>query len=1083
MKCFFFIKTECMNYDFPKHKKSDWLQSLKDEGLATETPPYKAFPDVVVDSYYTHGEQVPWIQAFDHRLGENLPGEGIHPRNWDNVWRIGHGDDSLANQEIFTVLEEGVEGLVLDLKGDEDLDQRLKNVDPEHISFYIRPLENTAEVVTSFIQWAKALLGNKASLRGGVILDSYTQSTLLQDDKFLELLLDKGDSYPNFRILGITIQNGDDDLLPVRKFLDNYIINIRRKQEKPKVVRMIKNLFVLVKIGDRFFTEIAKIRALKMAFLALTGDLVSEEEIVNIPVMAAVETALGDANQGYFQQTLRALAAILGAADVVWLCGLNEQKQTAAVKRVTRNIGLIIKEEAHFGKTKDPVAGAYFIEHLTARILEQLKVHFSPSLPGFREISKTNSKPQTKPVKEWVSVEGIKVKETFEIGPIQSLKHIGYGAGTIPYLRGPYASMYLRKPWTIRQYAGFSTAAESNAFYKKNLEEGQKGLSVAFDLPTHRGYDSDHPRVIGDVGKAGVAIDTVDDMKALFDGIPLDKVSVSMTMNGAVIPILAFFIVAAEEHGVAKEKLTGTIQNDILKEFMVRNTYIYPPEPSMRIVGDIFRYMGPNMPRFNSISISGYHMHEAGASADLELAYTLADGLAYVRKGIEAGLQVDDFAPRLSFFWAIGMNHFMEVAKLRAGRILWAQLMKRFHPKNPKSSMLRAHCQTSGWSLTQQDPYNNICRTTLEAIAAVLGHTQSLHTNAFDEAIALPTPYSAKIARDTQLYLQNETDLTEVVDPFGGSYYLEYLTDELIQKAEKHIQEIEEMGGMTDALAAGLPKLRIEEAAAIKQARIEKGEEVIVGLNRNRVDQPFDFDILEVDDRKVLDYQLQLLKETKASRDPIILGKSLENLTECAQSGKGNLLDMAIEAGRARATLGEITMAMETVFGRYTAEVKSATGTYIKEMKDDELVAEARSKSDYFASTEGRRPRILVAKIGQDGHDRGAKVIATGFADMGFDVDIGPLFQTPKEVARQAMENDVHVIGVSSLAGGHKSLLPQLIAELKELGRGDILVVAGGVIPEQDHNFLKERGVSAIFGPGTPLAKAAIAVMETLMKD
>ncbi|MFC4871549.1 methylmalonyl-CoA mutase [Negadavirga shengliensis] len=682
----------------------------------------------------------------------------------------------------------------------------------------------------------------------------------------------------------------------------------------------------------------------------------------------------------------------------------------------------------------------------------------------------------------WESPEKIIVPEFFTGDAIGKLPHMGFGAGSPPFLRGPYASMYLKRPWTIRQYAGFSTAAESNAFYRKNLKAGQKGLSVAFDLPTHRGYDSDHPRVYGDVGKAGVAIDTVEDMKTLFEGIPLDKVSVSMTMNGAVIPIMAFFVVSAEEQGVAPEKLSGTIQNDILKEFMVRNTYIYPPEASMQIVGDIFAYTSRHMPKFNSISISGYHMHEAGATADLELAYTLADGLEYVRKGLEAGLHIDDFAPRLSFFWALGMNHFMEIAKLRAGRLLWAHLIQPFGPKNPKSSALRTHCQTSGWSLTLQDPFNNICRTTIEAVAGILGHTQSLHTNSFDEAIALPTDFSAGIARETQLYLQHESGITGAVDPFGGSYYVEYLTDQLVQKARAHINEVEEMGGMTKAMEKGLPKMKIEEAAARKQARIDKGEELIVGVNSYLVEDEYDFDILEVDSGRVRESQVEKLKDIKGKRNTEKVRESLDRLRQMAKEGKGNLMAAAVEAARHRATLGEISYAMEEAFGRYTAQVTSVTGTYIKEMKNNEWVLKVREKADQFASLEGRRPRIMVAKIGQDGHDRGAKVIATGFADLGFDVDIGPLFQTPEEVARQAMENDVHIIGVSSLAGGHKSLLPKLLASLRGIGREDIMVVAGGVIPSQDHGFLKESGVAAIFGPGTNLSRAALEILDKLMQ-
>ena len=656
-----------------------------------------------------------------------------------------------------------------------------------------------------------------------------------------------------------------------------------------------------------------------------------------------------------------------------------------------------------------------------------------------------------------------------------------YTAGIAPFLRGPYATMYTTKPWTIRQYAGFSTAQESNAFYRRNLAAGQRGLSVAFDLATHRGYDSDHPRVRGDVGKAGVAVDSVVDMKTLFDQIPLEKMSVSMTMNGAVIPILAFYIVAAEEQGVKPEQLSGTIQNDILKEFMVRNTYIYPPEPSMRIVADIFAYTSRHMPKFNSISISGYHMHEAGAPAELELAYTLADGLEYIRTGIKAGIAIDDFAPRLSFFWGIGMNFFMEVAKMRAARLLWSLIVKKFNPQNPRSMALRTHCQTSGWSLTQQDPYNNVTRTCIEALAAVCGGTQSLHTNSLDEAIALPTDFSAAIARNTQLFIERETGITRVVDPLGGSSYIESLTGELARKAWELISEIEEMGGMTRAIDSGVPKMRIEQAAAAKQARIDSGRDVIVGVNKYRAEDAPDFDIRQIDNTAVRDSQIRLLQQIKAARNEAAVRQALEALQHIADSGKGNLLEAAIVAARERATLGEISDAMANVFGRYTATIKSISGVYQAEMSNADEFAAVRKLTDTFASLEGRRPRILVAKMGQDGHDRGSKVIATSFADLGFDVDIGPLFQTPEEVAMQAAENDVHIVGASSLAGGHKTLIPELVEALRKLGRADIMVVAGGVIPEQDYPFLREAGTSFIFGPGTVITDAAKEILYQLL--
>jgi methylmalonyl-CoA mutase len=691
-----------------------------------------------------------------------------------------------------------------------------------------------------------------------------------------------------------------------------------------------------------------------------------------------------------------------------------------------------------------------------------------------------NQQPKAAPI--LTSQEKIEIKAFYTAKDTARLNHLDFAAGIPPFLRGPYSTMYIMQPWTIRQYAGFSTAQASNAFYKRNLAAGQKGLSVAFDLATHRGYDSDHPRVTGDVGKAGVAIDSVEDMKILFDDIPLDKISVSMTMNGAVLPIMAFYIVAAEEQGVSPEQLSGTIQNDILKEFMVRNTYIYPPTPSIQIISDIFKYTAEKMPRFNSISISGYHMQEAGATPDIELAYTLADGLEYLRTGIKAGLKIDDFAPRLSFFWAIGMNHFIEIAKMRAARMLWAKIVQQFEPTSAKSMALRTHCQTSGWSLTEQDPFNNVTRTCVEAMAAAFGHTQSLHTNAFDEAIALPTDFSARIARNTQLFLQEETGITKVVDPWGGSYYVESLTHDIANRAWELIQEVEQAGGMVKAIEAGLPKMRIEEAAARKQGRIDGGTDWIIGVNALQVEDDSEFDILEVDNDAVRNQQIAQLQHLKANRDEQAVQMALNELTEIAGGKAGNLLEGAVKAARLRATLGEISEALEKVFGRYKANSQTISGVYSGEMKQDSDFKEARNLSNQFAELAGRRPRILVAKIGQDGHDRGAKVIATGFADIGFDVDIGPLFQTPKEVAMQAIENDVHVVGISSLAAGHKTLIPQLITELKLLGREDIMVVCGGVIPKKDYDFLYNAGVLGVYGPGTVIAKAAQQILNILIE-
>lgn len=679
--------------------------------------------------------------------------------------------------------------------------------------------------------------------------------------------------------------------------------------------------------------------------------------------------------------------------------------------------------------------------------------------------------------------EEIEIKTSYSKDDISNAEHLNFAAGIPPYLRGPYSTMYVTRPWTIRQYAGFSTAEESNAFYRRNLAAGQKGLSVAFDLPTHRGYDSDHERVVGDVGKAGVAIDSVEDMKILFDQIPLDKMSVSMTMNGAVLPIMAFYIVAAEEQGVKPELLSGTIQNDILKEFMVRNTYIYPPTPSMKIISDIFEYTSQNMPKFNSISISGYHMQEAGATCDIELAYTLADGLEYIRKGLDAGMDIDSFAPRLSFFWAIGMNHFMEIAKMRAGRMLWAKLVKQFDPKNPKSLSLRTHSQTSGWSLTEQDPFNNVARTCIEAAAAAFGGTQSLHTNALDEAIALPTDFSARIARNTQLYLQQETNITKTVDPWAGSFYVEKLTEQISEQAWKLIEEVEELGGMTKAIEAGIPKMRIEEASAKKQARIDSETDVIVGVNKYRLDKEDELVTLEVDNQTVRKQQVARLEKIRAERNEEKVQQTLKNLRKAAKEENGNLLALAVEAARERASLGEISNALEDVYGRYKAKIQSFSGVYSKEMKDNSSFKKARELADKFAEMDGRRPRIMVAKMGQDGHDRGAKVVATGYADLGFDVDIGPLFQTPAEAAQQAVENDVHILGVSSLAAGHKTLVPQVIEALKKLGREDIMVIVGGVIPSQDYQFLFDAGAVAVFGPGTKISDAATQLLEILIDE
>lgn len=710
-----------------------------------------------------------------------------------------------------------------------------------------------------------------------------------------------------------------------------------------------------------------------------------------------------------------------------------------------------------------------------------MRPNFNNIHPDFSHLKSKGSSSDYTPI--WETPEKISVKPVYTREDLEDLEHLEYAAGIPPYLRGPYSTMYAMRPWTIRQYAGYSTAEESNAFYRRNLAAGQKGLSVAFDLATHRGYDSDHPRVVGDVGKAGVAVDSILDMKVLFDQIPLDQMTVSMTMNGAVLPVMAFYIQAGLEQGVPLEKLSGTIQNDILKEFMVRNTYIYPPDFSMRIIADIFEYTSKNMPKFNSISVSGYHMQEAGATADIELAYTLADGLEYLRAGMDAGLDIDSFAPRFSFFWGIGMNHFMEIAKMRAARMLWAKIVKQFDPKNPKSMALRTHSQTSGWSLTEQDPYNNVARTSLEAMGAALGHTQSLHTNALDEAIALPTDFSARIARNTQIHLQEETKIIKSLDPWAGSYYVEKLTDQIARRAWEHIKEIEDLGGMAKAIETGIPKMRIEEAAAKKQARLDTGKEVRVGVNKYRLDKEEPMEILDVDNTAVREAQLKRLKKLKDERNEEEVQKALDALTECARTGEGNLLELSVEAARKRATLGEISYACEKVVGRYTAVTRSITGVYSSESKDDDQFQKAKDLVKKFAGQEGRQPRIMIAKMGQDGHDRGAKVVSTGYADLGFDVDIGPLFQTPAEAARQAVENDVHILGISSLAAGHKTLVPQVMEELRKLGRDDIMVIVGGVIPSQDYKFLYDAGVVGVFGPGTPIPEAAIRILKVVVED
>ncbi len=819
-------------------------------------------------------------------------------------------------------------------------------------------------------------------------------------------------------------------------------------------------------IGSNYFLEIAKLKAFRILWEAKEG---------NTPFIFAA-TSLNNKEKEYaynniLRTTTEGMSAIFGGANALMINSYNHSFEipTEFSERVARNQQTILRKESYLNKVSNPTKGAYYMDYLVNTLLSDFNLN-----PSNKEDKNSNE--------SWLSPEQIEIKNNYIKENTATVEHLNFVAGISPNLRGPYSTMYVMRPWTIRQYAGFSTAEASNEFYRKNLAAGQKGLSVAFDLATHRGYDSDHERVVGDVGMAGVAIDTVEDMKILFDRIPLDKMSVSMTMNGAVLPILAFYIVAAKEQGVSLEKLSGTIQNDILKEFMVRNTYIYPPKQSMQIISDIFEFTSQKMPKFNSISISGYHMQEAGATADIELAYTLADGLEYIKTGIAAGMNIDDFAPRLSFFWGIGMNHFMEIAKMRAARMLWAKIVSKFNPKNPKSMALRTHCQTSGWSLTEQDPFNNITRTCIEAMAAAMGGTQSLHTNALDEAIALPTDFSAKIARDTQIYLQKETGICDTVDPWGGSYYVEKLTQEIAEKAWKHIEEIEELGGMAKAIDTGIPKMRIEQAAARKQARIDSGKDTIVGVNSNKLEkEDTNLEILEVDNSAVRKSQVDRLNNIKANRDTTAVNNSLAVLSKACKNGQENLLKLAIVAAEQRATLGEISSALEKEFGRYTAKNQTISGVYKMEIQNNDTFKKALALSNEFAEKKGRRPRIMIAKMGQDGHDRGAKVVATSFADLGFDVDVGPLFQTPEEAAKQAVENDVHILGISSLAAGHKTLVPQVIAALKEYGREDILVIAGGVIPQQDYDYLYDAGVSGVFGPGTVIATSAIDILNKMM--
>jgi len=1022
--------------DFEKPSSKEWAEKITVD-LKGKTLEELAWITQGIEgkAFYTKEDKPEFNGAFKNI---NPEPEKFGDRYWVNFQFIEVSDDKHANAKALDALNNGAEGVIFGCQALPNFNLLLNDIQLAYCKVSFEVTKNVD--VSHFTKAYRSYIIEKGIEREDVHGHLINHTPFTQDD------------LPDFKTASYRFDNRTNLKSSLAEFVQQLSPSIEASQ-----------LTVFTKVSDQYFLEIAKHRALR--------HLLTEKFGEGFEIIAYTDDwteELEDNHSHLLHATTQAMSAIVGGVDGVIVKPFYHvfPGKEELAERIARNISTILRDESYLGKTIDPSEGSYYIESLTKELLGK-----SADLSTQQGAGK------------WTSAEGIEIPTSFSAKAQNDIEHLGFAAGLPPFLRGPYSSMYAVRPWTIRQYAGFSTAEESNAFYRRNLAAGQKGLSVAFDLATHRGYDSDHPRVVGDVGKAGVAIDSILDMEVLFDQIPLDKMSVSMTMNGAVIPIMAFYIVAAEEQGVDKKLLSGTIQNDILKEFMVRNTYIYPPAPSMRIIGDIFEYTAKNMPRFNSISISGYHMHEAGAPADIELAYTLADGLEYIRTGIAAGLDIDAFAPRLSFFWGIGMNHFMEIAKMRAGRLLWAKLVKQFNPKNPKSMALRTHSQTSGWSLTEQDPFNNVTRTCVEAMAAALGHTQSLHTNALDEAIALPTDFSARIARNTQIYLQKETGITNVIDPWGGSYYVEYLTDQLVKKAWAHIEEIEELGGIAKAIEEGLPKMRIEEAAARKQARIDSGKDVIVGVNAYKTDEAADIELLEVDNTAVRKAQLERLAKLRAERDQEAVTAALNAITEASRTGEGNLLELAVEAARVRASLGEVSMAMEKEFGRHKAVTRSITGVYSSEVKEDKDFIKAKSLSDQFAEMDGRRPRIMVAKMGQDGHDRGAKVIATSFADLGFDVDIGPLFQTPQEVAMQAAENDVHIVGASSLAAGHKTLVPELIEELKRLGREDIMVIAGGVIPPNDYDFLFDSGVSAVFGPGTVIAKAAQEILEKLIED
>ena len=1026
-------------YNFPPSSIVQWLGAAQAE-LGDKTPINslnRFVNEITIQPYYdeTNSKLVtePLRASNDQYFGD---------RKWLNRPLIVVFDAHKANEAALQNLTSGADGVLFEFTEQIDFSILLKSIELEYCSISFVAEKSHFDLIRDFYQYLIDKNYPSEKINGEIYWKDIPDNC-----KELQSLFSK---WPNFKPLGIICEQADSPINEIAIAVKKAIQLMEDEKLEPS------SFAFQISFGNNIFFEIAKLKAIRLIWEKVIATLgyVDDGSLFISGISINKKSEKYEPHSVMLYNTYACLGGILGGCDGLTICAQEENNMQL---RIARNVSSVLREEAHLAEVADPIHGSYFLENLIVDIINQVSDKLATTLnKRFTiEFPKRNSESEDPLYKS--------------------------AAGIPPYLRGPYATMYAVRPWTIRQYAGFSTAKDSNEFYRKNLAAGQKGLSVAFDLATHRGYDSDHPRVTGDVGKAGVAIDSVLDMKILFDQIPLDKMSVSMTMNGAVLPIMAFYIVAAEEQGVKPHQLSGTIQNDILKEFMVRNTYIYPPAASMKIVADIFDYCSRYMPKFNSISISGYHMHEAGAPAHIELAYTLADGLEYIRTGLKAGIAIDDFAPRLSFFWGIGMNLFTEIAKMRAGRYLWAKIVHQFNPLNPKSMALRTHCQTSGWSLTEQDPYNNVTRTCVEALAAVLGGTQSLHTNSLDEAIALPTDYSASIARNTQLYLQNETGITDVVDPLGGSLYLETLTQELIDKAWNLIMEVEALGGMTKAIESGLPKMRIEEAAALKQARIEAGKEVIVGVNKYQTDEKPDFETLEVDNTSVRIEQIERLTKLKQTRDNQGVEQSLKAITDCITTGTGNLLELSIIAARKRATLGEISMAIEKVVGRYQATIKSISGVYSGEMRNRKEFIEVLALSDQFAEHDGRRPRIMIVKMGQDGHDRGAKVIATSFADLGFDVDIGPLFQTPEEVAMQAAENDVHVIGASSLAGAHKTLVPALIEELKKIGRPDILVVAGGVIPEKDYEYLSSKGVAGIFGPGTSITDAAKSILLQLL--